>query len=91
MEIIFNEKANNALTELINNSSEEYIIIKVFYGCGRPAYEIYPDFKSDEDIEETINGIKFIVNKKDERACNKIEIKYDKEVYNKGFYIKDIG
>lgn len=90
MQIIFNEKAKEALNEMIRNSSEEYVRIKVFYGCGRPAYEIYADFKCDEDIEEIIDEIKFIVNKKDERACNKIEIKYDKQVYNKGFYIKDI-
>lgn len=90
MQIVFNEKAKEALKEMIKSSSEEYVRIKVFYGCGRPAYELYPDFKSDEDMEEIIDEIKFIVNKKDERACNKIEIKYDKEVYNKGFYIKDI-
>lgn len=38
--------------------------IKVFYGCGRPAYDLYPDFKSDEDEEVIISGIKFVVNKK---------------------------
>ena len=54
--------------------------IKVFYGCGRPAYDLYRDFKSDEDDEVVISGIKFVVNKKDVRACNKLEIKYDKEV-----------
>ena len=49
-----------------------------------------PDFKSDEDEEVIISGIKFVVNKKDVRACNKLEIKYDKEVFNKGFYIRDL-
>ena len=90
MELKFDEKAKKALKDLVNESSEEYIRIKVFYGCGKPAYELYCDFKSDEDVEEVIEGIKFIVNKKDVRACNNIEIKYDKEVYNKGFYIKDL-
>lgn len=90
MELKFDEKAREALKDLVNESSEEYIRIKVFYGCGKPAYELYCDFKSDEDVEEVIEGIKFIVNKKDVRACNNIEIKYDKEVYNKGFYIKDL-
>lgn len=50
----------------------------------------HPDFKSDEDEEVIISGIKFVVNKKDVRACNKLEIKYDKEVFNKGFYIRDL-
>lgn len=90
MELKFDEKAKKALEDLLSKSSEEYIRIKVFYGCGRPAYELYCDFKSDEDVEEVIEGIKFIVNKKDVKACNKLEIKYDKEVYNKGFYIKDL-
>lgn len=90
MNFKFNSDAKKALEELIKNSSENYIRIKVFYGCGRPAYELYCDFKSDEDVEEVIEGINFIVNKKDIRACNNLEIKYDKEVYNKGFYIKDL-
>ncbi|MBP3917008.1 MULTISPECIES: hypothetical protein [unclassified Clostridium] len=90
MELKFDEKAKKALKDLVNESSEEYIRIKVFYGCGRPAYELYCDFKSDEDVEEVIEGIKFVVNKKDVRACNNLQIKYDKEVYNKGFYIKDL-
>lgn len=90
MNFKFNSDAKKALEELIKNSSENYIRIKVFYGCGRPAYELYCDFKSDEDVEEVIEGIKFIVNKRDVRACNNLEIKYDKEVYNKGFYIKDL-
>ena len=64
MEFTFDEKAKNALNELIENSSEEYVRIKVFYGCGRPAYDLYPDFKSDEDEEVIISGIKFVVNKK---------------------------
>lgn len=90
MNFKFNSDAKKALEELIKNSSENYIRIKVFYGCGRPAYELYCDFKSDEDVEEVIEGINFIVNKRDVRACNNLEIKYDKEVYNKGFYIKDL-
>ena len=90
MNFKFNSNAKEALEELIKNSSENYIRIKVFYGCGRPAYELYCDFKSDEDVEEVIEGINFIVNKRDVRACNNLEIKYDKEVYNKGFYIKEL-
>ena len=90
MNFKFNSNAKEALEELIKNSSENYIRIKVFYGCGRPPYELYCDFKSDEDVEEVIEGINFIVNKRDVRACNNLEIKYDKEVYNKGFYIKDL-
>ena len=90
MKLKFDNKAREALETLINESSENYIRIKVFYGCGRPAYELYCDFKTNEDIEEVIEGIKFIVNKKDVRATNNIEIKYDKKVYNKGFYIKDL-
>lgn len=90
MEIIFDKKAKEALEQLIKNSSEDYVRIKVFYGCGRPGYELYCDFKSSEDIEVVVSDISFIINKKDVRACSKLEIKYDKEIYNKGFYIKDL-
>ena len=90
MKIVFDNKAKEALNEMINASAENYIRIKVFYGCGRPAYEIYPSFKDENDVEQCIDGINFVVNKDDERACNNLEIRYDKEVYNKGFYIKDL-
>ena len=40
MELKFDEKAKKALEDLLSKSSEEYIRIKVFYGCGRPAYEL---------------------------------------------------
>ena len=34
MNFKFNSDAKKALEELIKNSSENYIRIKVFYGCG---------------------------------------------------------
>ncbi len=89
MEFIINDKAKKALNKLIENSGEEYVRIKVFYGCGKPAYDLYMDYKKDNDIEVNINEIKFVVDKNEEKACKKLEIKYDKEIYNKGFYIKD--
>ena len=46
--------------------------------------------KAKNDIEELVDGITFVVHKEYEKICNGIEIKYDKEVYNKGFYIKSI-
>ena len=91
MKFTFDNKAKAALEELVNNSGENYVRIKVFYGCGRPAYELYMDFKKEDDIEVEAEGIKFVVNKGEERACTALEIKYDEEVYNKGFYVKDIG
>ena len=90
MNILFDEKTRTALIELVNESTENYIRIKPFYGCGKPAYEMYVDYKRSTDIEEEIQGIIFIVNADDEKACNGIEIKYDKEVYNNGYYIKSL-
>lgn len=90
MKIIFDEKVKNALNELIKNSSESYVRIKPFLGCGRPAYELYIDFKAEDDILEIIDNIPFVVKKDHEKICDKIEIKYDKEVYNNGFYIRGI-
>ena len=54
MKFTFDIKAKEALSELIKNSTENYIRIKVFYGCGRPAYDIYADFKGEEDEEVII-------------------------------------
>ena len=80
----------NALEEMIKNSNENYIRVKPFIGCGKPAYEIYVDFKGENDIEESVDGITFVVHKEYEKICNGIEIKYDKDIYNKGFYIRSI-
>lgn len=88
MNIIFDEKAKLALEELLKSSSESYIRIKVFRGCGRAAYELYPSFKGEEDILIEINDIPFVYYKGDSKMIDRIEIKYDKEVYTKGFYIK---
>ena len=88
MNIRFDEKAKKALEDIIKNSSENYIRIKVFRGCGRPAYEIYPSYKSEEDMLVEIDDIPFVYKKEDEKMVNGIEIKYDKETYTNEFYIK---
>lgn len=91
MNIVFDEKAKQGFLTLLNESSNEYVRVKVAaVGCGKPAYDIYADFKSEDDISVTINEINFVIAKKDEKLCNDIEIKYDKEVYNKGFYVRSI-
>ncbi|WP_243182614.1 hypothetical protein [Clostridium gasigenes] len=91
MNIKFNEKTKIGLLNLIENSSEDYARIKVVgNGCGKPAYNIYSSLKGDNDIEVIINDVKFIISKEDEKLCSDIEIKYDKEVYNNGFYVRMI-
>lgn len=90
MKIIFDKKTKDALEELIKNSCESYIRIKAFLGCGKPAYELYVDFKSDEDLIEVIQDVPFIIKKDNEKICDGIEIKYDKDIYNNGFYVKSI-
>lgn len=88
MNITFDEKTKKALEDIIKNSSENYIRIKVFRGCGRPAYEIYPSYKGEEDMLAEINDIPFVYNKEDQKMVDGIEIKYDKETYINWFYIK---
>ena len=91
MKIIFNEVTKLALLELLEKSSNNNIRIKVLaVGCGKPAYNLYSDFVSEEDLEFTINEVNFVIAKKDEKICDGIEIKYDKEVYNNGFYIRSL-
>ena len=35
MKIVFDEKAKKALEEMIENSNENYIRVKLFIGCGK--------------------------------------------------------
>lgn len=89
--IRFNEKTKNGLLNLIEISSEDYARIKVVgNGCGKPAYDIYASFKGDSDIEVIVDEVKFVISKEDEKLCSNIEIKYDKDIYNKGFYVRMI-
>lgn len=88
MNIIFDKKAKKALLELLKDTSADYIRIKPFRGCGKPAYQISVSFKGKKDDEEKIDDINFVFNKEDRDIINNIEIKYDKDVYNDGFYIR---
>ncbi len=91
MNIVFNEITEKSLLKELKKSEHDYIRVKVVaVGCGKPAYDLYPDFISDEDFAVIINEVRFVISKKDEKLCNDIEIKYDKEVYNKGFYIRSL-
>ncbi|MDU5105512.1 MULTISPECIES: hypothetical protein [unclassified Clostridium] len=91
MKIIFNEITKSALLEVLEKSTNNSIRIKVVaVGCGKPAYDIYADYVSEDDIELIINEVNFVIAKKDEKICDGIEIKYDKDVYNKGFYIRSL-
>lgn len=91
MNIVFNETTRKALLDEIGKSNYEDIRIKVLaVGCGKPAYDLYADFVAEDDFEVIVNDVKFVIAKKDERLCNDIEIKYDKEVYNKGFYVRSL-
>ena len=81
MKIVFDEKAKKALEEMIENSNENYIRVKPFIGCGKPAYEIYADFKGENDIEELVDGITFVVHKEYEKICNDVNIIELKEGY----------
>ena len=75
MNIIFSESTKKALLDEIEKSSYNHIRVKVVgVGCGKVI----------------INEVKFTIAKKDEKLCNDIEIKYDKEIYNKGFYVRSL-
>ena len=79
MKFTFDIKAKEALNELIKNSSENYIRIKVFYGCGRPAYDIYADFKGEED-EEVCFYAKNLSVKKVTPLSNGKHLRFDLEL-----------
>ncbi|CDM70175.1 hypothetical protein CM240_3058 [Clostridium bornimense] len=90
MNIVFDEKVKKALLELLKDTSADYIRIKPFRGCGKPAYQISISFKGKKDDEEKINEINFVFSKEDRDIIDNIEIKYDKDIYNDGFYIRKI-
>ncbi|NLK96254.1 MAG: hypothetical protein GX275_13885 [Clostridiales bacterium] len=91
MNIKFDGIVKNELELLLDKSSEDFIRIKVFRGCGRAAYEIYPSFYDEEDDETiTIDEIPFVYNKSDKDQINNIKISFDKNKYINGFYLSDI-
>lgn len=90
MNIMFDEKTKEGLKGLLEKSTEDNIRIKAFFGCGKPAYEIYCDYKKDTDIFEVIDGINFIIDTDHIKACDNIQIKYDKDIYHNGFYIRPL-
>lgn len=91
LKILFNERTKLALMEVLEKSTNNNIRIKVTaVGCGKPAYNLYADYVSKDDIEVIVDGINFVISKEDQRLCDGIEIKYDKEVYNNGFYIRSL-
>ena len=90
MNIVFNEVTKAALLEILEKSANNNIRIKVTVGCGKPAYELYADYVKEDDFELMINEVNFVIAKKDEKLCDGIEIKYDKDVYNNGFYIRSL-
>ena len=61
MKIVFDEKAKRALEEMIKNSNENYIRVKPFIGCGKPAYEIYADFIFTDDGHIVVKGTDYKV------------------------------
>ena len=60
------------------------------FGYFTTAYDIYSDYVSEEDFEIKINDVNFVIAKKDKKLCDGIEIKYDKDIYNNGFYVRSI-
>lgn len=88
MNIIFDWKSKEGMEELVAKSSESYLKIKCFRGCGKPAYEIFPSFKGEEDEVFEKDGLAFVYSKGDEKLIDGIEIFYDKDKYINGFYVK---
>ncbi len=89
MNIKINEKAKIALKQLIKNSIDDYVRIKASLACGSSYYDLFMDFKRENDKMVVIDNIKFIFDEYSEKACNDIIILYDKDIYVKGFYIKE--
>ena len=87
MDIKFSDKELEKLNDLLKKSSNEYIRIKVAFGCGKPYYEIFTDFKRDDDLVVEIKGINFIMTERDLKACKGITIVYDGRFGNNGFYV----
>ena len=90
LNIKFDEKVKEALLKLLKDTSADYVRIKPFRGCGKPAYQISISFKGKKDDVEKINDINFIFSKEDREIIDNIEIRYDKDVYNDGFYVRKI-
>ncbi len=89
MNINIDEKAKEALINLGANSQDEYVRIKATLSCGASYYELFTDFKREDDNVFNIDGIKFVLDEYSEKACDNTTILYDKDKYLNGFYIKE--
>lgn len=91
MDIKFDVKTKKALIDKIKGSEYKNIRVKVAaVGCGKPAYDLYPDYISEEDFEVVVDDVNFVISSKDKKLCDGIEIKYDKEIYHKDFYVRSL-
>lgn len=88
MNIIFDEKSKEGMKALVEGSTEKYLKIKCFRGCGKAAYEIFPSFKGEDDEVFEKEGLAFVYSKGDEKLIDGIEIFYDNDKYINGFYVK---
>lgn len=89
MRITYDEKTKIGLMNLMLEKSKSTVRLKVDrVGCGKPAIGLYAEDKRDGDTIIENNGVNFIVTENDKRYINDIEIKYNPEVYNNGFYVR---
>lgn len=88
MNIKFNEQADEALRALIKTKENSSIRLEVLaVGCGEPALGLCLDIQRNDDDYVNIQGISFVADHKFEIHLENIEILYNLEAFNGGFYV----
>lgn len=88
MKITFKEATGKALKEFMKSKENKVIRLKVLaFGCGKPALGIILDGQKSDDVVESVDGITFVVEPKQQIYFENTEILYDPQVFNGGFHV----
>ncbi len=89
MNIRFNAETAEALKEYSKTKENKVIRLKVLgRGWGKPALGLALDEQKENDLVRTVDGITFVVDKKEELDFKNTEILHSKYYINDGFYVK---
>lgn len=88
MKISFDEKTKNALLSKLEKSDKDAfrLMIKGF-GWGGPTLGAVLDEQKQNDIIETVDGIKFVVDNEEAEIFENCKILYSKTIFGENFKV----
>lgn len=88
MKVAFDEKTKESLQNKLNEFDKSAVrfMIKGF-GWGGPTLGVVLDEQKSEDIAETVEGIKFVVDKDEEYIFEDCKVIYTKTLFGDSFKV----